>query len=230
MKIIKITLLLILFMMINIPLQSADKLVFTSIENSAFTKFALKVVRKAYENIGVEISILPLPGTRALIVANKGEAVDGELFRISGIEKVHTNLIPIEVALHKSEWMVYTKNKEFQVNGWESLKPYKIGIKRGIKTTQKGTLGMQTVLVNKNEQLFKMLDRERVDVIVISKINGKKYLDKTKYDKIKFLETPVSIIPVYHFLHIKNKHLLPKITKAMKELESKGFIEEMKNK
>ena len=225
------TILLFITMIISIlPLQGSDKLVFTSIENSGFTAFATKVVTQAYKNIGIDISVKALPGKRALIVSNQGKGVDGELFRISGVEKTYTNLIPIKVALHKSQWMVYTKNKDFKVQGWQSLKPYKIGIKRGIATTEKGTQGMKTTRVNSNEQLFKLLDTNRVDLIVISKINGKKYLDNSQYKDIDFLETPVAIISVYHFLHIKNQHLVPKITQAMKELEEQGIIEKLKKK
>jgi len=228
MKLNKIFFVTLFCILAVIPLQSSDKLLFSSVQNSGFSKFAFDVMSKAYKNIGIEIAIKPMPGKRALVASNKGEKVDGELFRISGIEKTYTNLVPVKVALHKSQWMVYTKNKEFQVKGWQSLKPYKIGIRRGIATTTKGTQGMQTVLVNNNEQLFKMLDSNRVDIIVISKINGKKYFDASTYKDVKLLETPVSVIPVYHFLHKKNIHLLPKITKAMKELESKKIIEEMK--
>jgi len=230
MKIIKILHLFLLSLFIVIPLQSSDKLVFTSVKNSGFSKFALEVMSIAYLNIGIKISIKPLPGTRALVVSNKGKDVDGELFRISGIEKKYTNLIPVKVALHESKWVIYTKNKEFKVNGWQSLKPYKIGIRRGIVTTKNGTQGMQTVMVNNNEQLFKMLDSNRVDVIIISEFNGKKYYNKDKYKDIKLLDTPVSVIPVYHFLHKKNKHLIPKITQAMETLESKGIIQKIKSK
>ena len=209
---------------------SSDKLVFSSIEKSTFTNFALSVLREAYKRIGIEIDTSPLPAKRSLRSANEGINYDGELFRISGIEHEYTNLIPIKVPLHQSKWMVFTKNKRIKVNGWQSLKQYKLGIKRGIATTKEGTkgLGFDTHIVNTNKQLFELLERDRVDAVIISKGNAQKVLNDSDFKDIVMLKTPVQVNNVYHFLHIKNKQLIPQIYKSLKKLEIEGLIEKIK--
>ena len=87
----------IIFICSTLPLSATDTLTFSSIENSGFTPFAKSIILKAYENEGIQVSINPLPAKRALKTANYGKEVDGELFRISGIEKKYPNLIPIKI-------------------------------------------------------------------------------------------------------------------------------------
>ncbi len=207
-----------------LSLNAKDELVFTSIKNSSFEPYGVKVMNKVYSQLGYKIKLEPLPAKRSLQYANSGGRYDGELFRISGIEQRYPNLIPIKVSLNESRWMVYSKNPYIKVNGWESLRDYKIGIRRGIQTTANGTLGMDRQIVDTNEQLFALLDKGRVDVVIMSIGNGKKTLKKTASKDIYQLEPPVQIIPVYHFVHKQNDFLVPKITKIMKGLEKEGYI------
>lgn len=221
----------VLMLILNINCAfSSDKLVFSSIEKSSFTNFAMSVLSEAYKRIGIDIETYPLPAKRSLRSANEGINYDGELFRISGIENEYTNLIPIKIPLHQSKWMVFTKNKKIEVNGWQSLKQYKLGIRRGIATTKKGTeeLGFNTYSVNTNKQLFELLERNRVDAVIISKGNAQKALKNSDFKDIVMLENPVQVNNVYHFVHTKNKQLIPQIYKSLKKLETEGFIARMK--
>ncbi|MFT5760784.1 MAG: polar amino acid transport system substrate-binding protein [Alteromonadaceae bacterium] len=116
----------------------------------------MSVLSEVYKRVDIEIDTDLLPAKRSIRSANEGVNYDGELFRINGVEKEYTNLIPIKVPLHQSKWMVYTKNKKIKVNGWQNLKQYKLSIRRGISTTKKGTEGFNTIIVNTNKQLFEL--------------------------------------------------------------------------
>ncbi|WP_413701617.1 hypothetical protein ACLKMH_08545 [Psychromonas sp. KJ10-10] len=185
------------------PVFASQKLIFTSIENSSFTNFAMSVLTEAYQRIGYKIGNKPMPAKRTLFMANTGVGIDGELFRIEGIENEYTNLLPIIVPLHQSKWMVLTKNKKIEVNGWDSLQQYKIGIRRGVSTTKEGTKGFDIQVVNSNIQLFELLERDRVDAIIISKGNANKVLNDLNITGVQMMEPPVHINNVYHFIHKK---------------------------
>jgi len=217
----KVSLILLLFVF---PLQAIETLTFTSIKNAAFENFALSVMKKVYLTMDIKIALVPVPAKRSLKLANRGDGFDGELFRISGVEKTYRNLIPIKVPLHESNWMVYSQDKSIKINGWESLKPYKIGIRRGVVTTERGTQGMNIEVVNTNEQLFKLLQKKRIDVAILSSGNGQKLLRKSVYSNIYQLKTPVHKVNVYHYIHNKNKHLVPKLTQIMKQFKKEGVI------
>lgn len=109
----------------------------------------------------------------------------------------------MRVPIFLSEWQVYSKNKEINIAGWKSLSPFLIGIRRGIATTDKGTNGMSVSTADSNDSLFKMLQVDRVDLVVLSKINATKVLNKVNYPKIFLASNPVEVIPVYNYVHKK---------------------------
>ncbi|MGL1893067.1 MAG: transporter substrate-binding domain-containing protein [Spirochaetaceae bacterium] len=219
-----------IFMISSVIFAQTKKIEVTAIEGSAFTNYAYEVLKEAYSRIDMELTITGLPAKRSLIVSNSGVDADGELFRISGIEKTYTNLMPIEIPLILSEWQVYSMNYDFDVKGWHSLKQYTIGVRRGIATTDNGTEGMDTQKVNSNEQLFSMLKYNRVDVVVLSKINAVKVLRNFLDLDVKLLNKPVQVIPVYHYLHKKNRDIIPTLTAAMKQMEDEGIIKQILEK
>lgn len=218
----KIIFIVIIFL--NMVLHGEDMLNFSAIEGSAYTSYATTVMREVYKRLDLEFSVTLLPAKRSLISSNAGGSIDGELFRISGIEQTYTNLVPVEVPLSASIWRVLTVEKMFEVDGWESLRPYRIGVRHGIATTDRGTEGMNTFKANTNEQLITMLINGRVDIVIMSENNIKGLTNLITNSPIVTLEEPVQVIPVYHFLHRSNISLLPKVLAVLKELETEGFI------
>ncbi len=144
------------------------------------------------------------------------------------MDKEYKNLIMVPHPVDFGEAMVFTKNKVFPVNGWDSLKPYKIGILRGNKFAEKGTEGMNRLPANTIEQLFEMLDAERADIIVLLRWNGSTTLKKMNLTGIRVLEPPVETMPLYHYLHKKNERLVPKVAAALKEMEKEGLIQKIR--
>jgi len=213
--------------LITTPLYAAEELIFSAIENSDNTLISGEVITEAYRRIGIEMEIKEYPGTRALHFSNQGKT-DGELFRISGINVNHPNLLMVSVPINRLEGVVYAKKTEFQINGWDSLRPYKIGIRRGIKFTQSGSEGMNVQTVPSDESLFEILDQGRVDVIVLARLNGLRAMQKMKLTDTRALEPPVESYPLYHYLHKKNGYLIPKLTAALQEMEKEGLMQKIR--
>ncbi|MDM8550323.1 transporter substrate-binding domain-containing protein [Desulfobacterales bacterium HSG2] len=207
-----------------ISLQAAEKLNFSSIEGSVNTLISEKVVTEAYRRIGIEVVVRQYPGLRSLKYSNEGET-DGELFRIAGINNKFPNLLMVSVPVNRLEGMVFTKQTKFPVSGWDSLKPYKIGIQRGIKFSHKGTEGMNRSIRDSNEVLFRILNAGRIDIVVMARVNGLKMLRKLKIPGIRALDPPIESYPLYHYLHKKNRHLKPEITATLQEMEKEGLIQ-----
>lgn len=205
---------------------NAKEFTLSAIENSAYLPFASGVVSEAYQRLHYSISIAEYPAARSLLVSNKGERADGELFRISGAEIKFTNLIPVEVPLSFSDWVVISRDKDIVIEGWQSLKPYLIASRGGVVTTDLGTQGMNVTKVDTNEQLVLMLVAGRVDVIVMSRNNALKYVTGVEHEELLILEPPVQRIPVYHFINKKNINILNELTEVMSTMSQEGFIEE----
>jgi len=224
---VKITVLLLFLCML--PLFSSQKLKFVTVQNSVMSDVTQQVLKEAYSRLGIEIIIEYYPAKRSLILANEGKEYDGELHRIIGMEKRFPNLVRVPVFIYLLEGMVVSKKINFEVKGWESLKPYTIAVRRGIAFTVNGTAKMDRVILNSNEHLFQMLDNDRIDIIVLSRINALKYLKTQKASKSGILEPPVQVYEMYHYLHKKNNYLVPKLTRVLKDMQTEGLIQKIRN-
>ncbi len=223
MRMILITLLNLLMM--TVPIHAQESLFFSSMD-SPLSEIGLKILHEAYQRIGIQIKARVLPAERALHMANNGQ-VDGEVLRIRGIEKHYPNLRMATVTVITLEGVVFTKDVTFEVTGWESLKPYTIGILRGSKFAQKGTLGMTVEEVATYEQVLLKLRHGRTDVAVMARTNGLVVIGKLNMKGIRVLEPPLITTDLYHYLHKKHEQLIPKITQVLQKMKAEGRIREI---
>jgi len=207
-------------------IQAQDVLIFSSTPN-AVAKVGERVLTEAYEKIGRSISVKHLPAERALMMSNHGD-VDGEVNRVAAISSQYPNLVMVPVPVSTVEGVVFTKDKNISISGWDSLKPHKIGIRRGTKFAETGTAGMKVQAVATNNQLFKILDADRVIVSVVARLDGLEEITKLNLNNVVALEPPLTTIELYHFLHKKNESLLPEIKTALEEMASSGRIQAIK--
>ena len=108
------------------PSEAQERLVLVTPPNTVDTVISEVITRKAYKRIGIDVEILKVPGERALRMANSGKA-DGEVQRIDGISANYHNLISVRPAINYTQGTAFTRSKTFVVEGWNSLRPYKIG-------------------------------------------------------------------------------------------------------
>ncbi|EPJ53694.1 MAG: hypothetical protein OFPI_09490 [Osedax symbiont Rs2] len=195
---------------------------------STFKKYPLsltvaEIIKSAYSKLGMQVEIRYLPGKRSLHYSNSGHA-DAELFRIKGIGNKFHNLIPIPVVLMEIETIAYAKRNDIAINGWASLKPYKIGFLRGFKKAEINTRGMQVYFAEQMSSLFALLVKGRVDLVIESRLGGKYSLDPEVHIEIKPLDPPIEKFEVFHYLHRTNKSLVAELTKVLLQMEASGEI------
>jgi polar amino acid transport system substrate-binding protein len=202
-----------------------EKLVFTTGGSPQLppAKECLSILTEAYGRLGIEIEAISLPSERALRMANSGEA-DGELFRGRDVKDTYPNLIKIPVPLQQGEIVVFTKDHLFEVKGWASLKPYRIGSHTGQKEVEAHAAELNIEFVTMAEQLFEKLANGRTDVVVIPRILGLTTLSEMgkngtlDLSGIKILEPPLQHDSLYHHLHKKHAHLVPEITAVLESM------------
>ena len=197
-----------------------------------------RIITEAYGRMGIEIEAQGFPGPRSQSKANRG-AIDGELFEGNISRDEFPNLIQVPVPILYSEIVVFTKDVEFKVMGWDSLKPYKIGIQIGIKEAESGTNGLQLEPVASAEQLFMKLAAGRNDIVVLPRNLGLKVLKTVgtqrpeginlkDFQGITALDPPLQREALYHYLHSKHAEIVPKITAVLQEMEKEGLIQRIK--
>jgi len=229
MKIKPLFLSLLLILFSPYFLIASQKLVIASVLNSQIAKVTQPILIEAYKRLGIEVSFKDFSAKRSLHVANEGVEVDGENHRIAGLNKKYPNLVLVPVSIYTIEGIVISKKVHFKVDGWESIRPYIIGLRRGIIFAENGTKGMTRSIVYSNEHLFNMLNSNRFDIILLTRINASKYLNQVENRDLIVLEPPIETHTMYHYLHKKNAHLIPKLSKVLFEMQEEGLLKHHKD-
>lgn len=214
----------------SIILQANEVITLSAISESIGTSIAEKVLFEAYKRINIELEVKHYPAIRALQYSNSG-FTDGEVNRIDGIETQYPNLIKVPVPIGHIDAMIFTKNTDFIPLGWNSLEGYKVGIRRGTKFAEQGikdVLNIKPFITNSEVQLFQLINSDRVDLIVTPRVSGLRMFQDHGITGIYALEPPLESYPLYHYLHKKNIHLLPEITRVLVEMENEGLIEKIR--
>jgi polar amino acid transport system substrate-binding protein len=174
------------------------------------------------KRLGMKIEIQSLPAERCLLNADSG-IDDGDVARIAGLDRKYTNLRRVPEVVMQFEMGVFSRKHNFTVNGAESLKPYSVGIITGWKILEKNIIDTKSLdKVEDAEQLFTLLDKDRIDVAVLEKMQGLMTIQKMKLKNINLLQPSFITGDWYLYLNKKHEALIPEIAKAIKAMKDDG--------
>lgn len=202
----------------------AQQMVVTTIAHDPFTEIAERVMQEAYRRLGLGLKVVAMPGMRAVQEANAGE-FDGDLCRKEGLGASYPNLLAVPVVIAVAEVVAFGKDKNMRIDGWNSLRPYTIGYLRGIKVVEMSLpAGTRTEPVASYEQIFQKVQVGRTDLAVVARVSGMAALRSAGITDVYPLERPLVSVPLYHYLHVKHRHLLEPLTIALRQMEREGAI------
>ena len=186
-----------------------------------------RIMDRAYEQLGITMVVKQFPGERAIQNANDGD-VDGELYRKPGIEVLYPNLVGIPVNILSVDFVVFTKETQFPVKGWESLRPYRVGYMRGVKAVEANLAEVTwSEAVATYKQAFQKLVSGRSDVVIASRQRGLLALKTLGLSDITILEPPLITIKSFHYLHVKNRHLVEPLTAVLQQMDDDGALQKI---
>lgn len=223
MKKIGLTIVTILASCLVWPVHADDKqeLVFTTIEDVPATGAAVRVLTQAYDRIDQQFHTLEVPSNRALLLANSG-AVDGDLFRIADIADDYPNLIKVPTPLMTGELHAVTLDPSLKKWNKEQLGSKRIGVRRGVLVAEMAAEGMNVILVDRYEQILRLLESGRIDVALISDIEGSSPLHTQPWSHVRVLEEPVQHFTLHHYLNRKHSDLVQPLSRALQQLHNHG--------
>ncbi|EPJ43683.1 MAG: hypothetical protein OFPII_40440 [Osedax symbiont Rs1] len=183
-----------------------------------------KLLKEIYKRANIQLELTILPAKRALIQSSQG-IIDGELQRIFVLADKFPTLIRIPTPFTYFEPTAFSKNTPLKITGWSALDGYRIGIVRGMKFAELGLQGIDNVYsVTGSAQLFNMLEKNRLDIVVTGRFNGLYYINNEKIDSIQALKPALERHQLYHYLHQKHKNLVPQIDAVIKSMLESGEL------
>lgn len=204
---------------------------FARIENIPDQFVGGEILKAVYGRLNIPIELVDLPAKRALIESSSGR-IDGEVHRNINVRWQYPSLIMVEPAINYIEPSAFAKTLRFEVKGWDSLRAYRIGIVRGVGTSEDGTRGMpQVQTMTSIEQLMQALDADRVDIAVSDAFSGLAVLDNLHLQRnISLLKPRLQRNDIYHFVHEKHRALVPSIEQVLREMQASGELEALRAK
>ncbi len=209
-------------------LAHAEERIVIGSANGPISQVAQAVLREAYQNIGVTLVTKTVAIGQGPVDANRG-VLDGEPARVAGLEARFPHLVRVPVPVIAVDAVVFTNRAKFKVNGFESLRPYRIGVLSGVKFAADGTHGMQVESMPSNEQLFTKLEHGDIDVVVTTRIEGVLILRRIKAKQVTMLEPPLETIYLYHYLNERHRDLAARLTESLRQMDQKGRIRNVRH-
>lgn len=180
------------------------------------SEFVIPIITEAYKRLGYDVEITTLPAKRSLISVNRGE-FDAELMRIDGTSMYFPNLMKIPVSVLNSKISVVTnKDSSFTPRNWQDLPQVKFGIPLGVQVVNKGTEGMDSQKVSSSEVLLNMVLKNRIDAAVLPLAMAHKH--PKLMAQLRTVEPAIQVVKIYHYVHKKNAHLIPDLTRILEKL------------
>ncbi len=209
-------------------LSMAEEYNFVSISGLYEQQVGQIILTQIYKNLGISISIKPLPGKRAISETVSGR-MDGEIMRIWSYGLEHPETVRIPTPYYHLETMVfYKKGSGINVESATDLTNYSILKVRGVKHTNNITQGLELVYnYDDTPSMLMALDKERSNIALTHTGDGLFAIKKYQIKGIERINEPLSILPLYHYLHKRNSHLIDRVDRQIREMKSSGELEKL---
>ncbi|MDR7305824.1 transporter substrate-binding domain-containing protein [Rhodoferax saidenbachensis] len=201
------------------------------IENVPDQQVGAEILTVVYSKLGIQLQFVDGPAKRSLLESSEGR-LDGEIQRVLDVQNEYPTLLAVPVSINYIEPTAFTKRASFAVTGWDSLRPYKIGIVRGVGSSERGTAGMPQVEPTTNmEQMMLMLNADRTDVAVNDLFSGMLILHRLGLQEVIHPLLPVlQRIELYHFLNERHRALVPRVEAVIRQMKSSGELASLRKK
>jgi polar amino acid transport system substrate-binding protein len=194
---------------------------FTTPEHTGFLDV---IATETFRRIGVELHLVKLPAERALLLANDG-LEDGDLTRIAGLEEQYPNLVRVPEKLIDWDFAAFSRNASIPAN-FEAIRRHSVGLIKGWKIYERNMAGAERVTtVDDPQQLFRLLDRDRIEVALYARWMGSALIQKQGLKNIRPLEPPLASRAMYIYLNKRHIKLVPKLAEALRALKREGFYQ-----
>ncbi|MBX2833215.1 MAG: hypothetical protein KTR23_18980 [Rhodospirillales bacterium] len=168
--------------MADVPTLSFSASVKMPFSNDENTGFEDRILSELFCRLGYKVRVHFVEAERALHELSAGSD-DGALGRVHGVTASYPGILEIPEQAFVREFVTYTKPGVELEQGWSGLDGKIIGYVRGWKIVENNVPdGAQKIVVPTGRQLFKMLDKGRIDVAIFNKWGGLAGTEKLRND------------------------------------------------
>ena len=187
----------------------------------------IQFLEEVLKSLDYKLEVQQHQSAECFVLSNSGQ-VDGEIWRIRGVDAEYKNLIRVPVSLWSHPELAFVK-KDVELSGWESLAPYRVAFRAGTKVVENNIKGIvkNQVPLDTIDEAFGRLAIGEVDVVVSDNIVGTLLLKSEKYQDsgIRVVEKPLDSALLFTYLHKRHSQLVPRLAKAISLAKHDGTYE-----
>jgi polar amino acid transport system substrate-binding protein len=200
------------------------------IENVPDQELGAETLAVVYAKLGITVEFVDVPAKRSLIESSSGH-LDGEVQRVLDVQNEYPTLIAVREPIGYIEPTAFVRKLKFSAAGWESLRPYRIGIVRGVGSSERGTAGMPQVQATATmDQMMLMLASDHLDVAVNDFFSGMLVLRRLGLDgQVRAVMPPLQHIDMYHFLNERHRDLVPQVEAVIRDMRASGELQSLRS-
>ena len=199
------------------PLMSfAEDYYITHGVQGLFSKVNETIIDEVYKPLEIKPIHIYEPLKRSMLLADQGKA-DALLFRVAGAEKSYPHLMPLEASHYSVNIHAFT-NRQLNIKSWQDLSGYKIAFLAGFLIAENNTVGMNRMGTKSLEQALRLLDANRVDVVIATRESGIEIIRSWPDTSIEITPQPLTTVPLYHYVHEKHQDLILPLNHSLNRL------------
>ncbi len=218
-------LLFLFFGLLLFPVDSNAEQIFVCGGTEVFGEGPVSVLREAYAALGYTLVMKRVPSARSLVESNSGRC-DGELGRIADISMRFPNLIQVDVPIFWIDLVAISTRKDRNIRTWKDLSGKSVSYQTGALIIE-DNLPPTLKRVVKSPTPGKALDllrQGRVDVVVDTRRDAERALEDMDWSGAVIHEPPLEQVNIYHYVHKKNRALVPKLEAVLRKMQKQGRI------
>lgn len=226
--ILRQSLMQVILLCFSVACVQAEPIVVSYLHGTPNSFLGKELLKRIYDKAGIDVRFEKYTSALSLRLSSKG-VIDGETHRIFSLANDFPNLIRVPTAFSYVAPTVFVNNQsniDFKVEGWASLKPYRVGAVQGMRYAE---LGLKESIhkvetVTGSDQLLRMLESSRIDIAVTGHINGLYHINSMGLTHISELTPAIEKDALYHYLNIKHGALIPILDNTIREMIESGEL------
>lgn len=182
--------------------------------------YARETLRRAYERENISVRFDEVPLARSLAMSNDGQ-LDGEVYRIEGVEANYGNLVPVPFPIIQLQVRVYARKGAPVVQSLEDLQGQRVAVIRGVLFIERLFADHPALVRGANfQEIRRFVARDMADYAIAMELPGALPVR----DELQRLPVVLTKVSLYHYLHKSHAALVPRLAAQLRALEAKGDL------
>lgn len=204
----------------------ANSFTVITLPGATYNEVGIPLITELYQRIGIDIQTLEIPSSRQAFMLTNNRA-DAIIIAPPGFDTQNPNIVRLPIPLSHLSLRLFTGRDDLS---WPLTENLTLGVLRGVIATDIQLdlpPNLNIIAVNNIEQMMRMADRQRLDIVILPYTQGLTTIDELKLQQVHVFGPEVANIPMYHYLNIRHQSLVAPLHQVMQQWQESGYLQDV---